>query len=81
MSASRAKNTKPELLLRKALWQAGARGYRLHYRVKLPKSSPPYEGGVSPALGRRGGSLRPAASVRPDISFVSKKVAIFVNDY
>ena len=32
MSANRAKNTKPELLLRKALWQAGARGYRLHYK-------------------------------------------------
>src|SRR5687768_15682023 len=52
MSANRAKNTKPELLLRKALWQAGARGYRLHYK-KVPG--------------------------RPDISFVSKKVAIFVN--
>jgi DNA mismatch endonuclease (patch repair protein) len=52
MSANRAKNTKPELLLRKALWQAGARGYRLHYK-RVPG--------------------------RPDISFVSKKVAIFVN--
>ncbi|MGD9561925.1 MAG: very short patch repair endonuclease [Pyrinomonadaceae bacterium] len=79
MSANRAKNTKPELLLRQALYQAGARGYRLHYRVKLPQGSPPYEGGVSPASGRRGGSLRLAASVRPDISFVSKKLAIFVN--
>lgn len=52
MSANRAKDTKPELLLRKALWQAGARGYRLHYN-RVPG--------------------------RPDISFVSKKVAIFVN--
>jgi DNA mismatch endonuclease (patch repair protein) len=52
MSANRAKNTKPELLLRKALWQAGARGYRLHYK-RVPG--------------------------HPDISFVSKKVAIFVN--
>jgi DNA mismatch endonuclease (patch repair protein) len=32
MSANRAKNTKPELQLRKALWHAGARGYRLHYK-------------------------------------------------
>jgi DNA mismatch endonuclease (patch repair protein) len=52
MSANRAKNTKPELLLRKALWHAGARGYRLHYK-RVPG--------------------------RPDISFLSKKVAIFVN--
>ncbi|MGD9589277.1 MAG: hypothetical protein AB7Q37_00550 [Pyrinomonadaceae bacterium] len=34
---------------------------------------------MSPALGRRGGSLRHAATVRPDISFVSKKTAIFVH--
>ena len=52
MSANRAKNTKPEIQLRKALWQSGARGYRLHYK-RVPG--------------------------RPDISFVSKKVAIFVN--
>jgi len=32
MSAIKAKNTKPELLLRKALWQAGIRGYRLHWK-------------------------------------------------
>jgi DNA mismatch endonuclease (patch repair protein) len=30
MSANKAKNTGPEMLLRKALWQAGIRGYRLH---------------------------------------------------
>ncbi len=30
MSAIRSKNTKPELILRKALWQLGIRGYRLH---------------------------------------------------
>src|SRR5687768_13013552 len=30
MSANRAKNTSPELLLRKAIWQMGFRGYRLH---------------------------------------------------
>ena len=32
MSANKAKDTKPELLLRKALWAAGHRGYRLHYK-------------------------------------------------
>lgn len=52
MSANRAKDSKPELLLRKALWHAGLRGYRLHYS-RVPG--------------------------RPDISFVSKKLAIFVH--
>lgn len=52
MSANRAKGTKPEVTLRKALWRAGHRGYRLHYK-KIPG--------------------------RPDITFVSKKVAIFVH--
>jgi DNA mismatch endonuclease, patch repair protein len=51
MSANRAKNTTPELTLRKALWASGLRGYRLHYK-KIPG--------------------------RPDITFVSKKTAIFV---
>lgn len=32
MSANKAKNTKPELLLRKALWKNGIRGYRLHWK-------------------------------------------------
>lgn len=32
MSANRAKNTKPELTLRKALWAAGLRSYRLHLK-------------------------------------------------
>ena len=32
MSRNRAKNTDPELTLRKALWSAGLRGYRLHAR-------------------------------------------------
>ena len=32
MSRIRAKNTKPELWLRKALWSAGVRGYRLHWK-------------------------------------------------
>jgi DNA mismatch endonuclease (patch repair protein) len=52
MSANKAKNTKPELLLRKLLWESGFRGYRINYK-KIPG--------------------------RPDIVFVSKKVAIFVN--
>lgn len=30
MQANRAKNTTPEVLLRKQLWAAGHRGYRLH---------------------------------------------------
>lgn len=52
MSRNKAKNTKPEILLRKALWEKHIRGYRLNYK-KAPG--------------------------RPDIAFVSKKVAIFVN--
>jgi DNA mismatch endonuclease (patch repair protein) len=32
MSANKAKNTKPELALRKLLWQEGLRGYRVNYR-------------------------------------------------
>ena len=35
MRANKAKNTKPEVLLRKALREAGLRGYRLHSR-QLP---------------------------------------------
>ena len=35
MQGNKAKDSKPELLLRKALWQAGVRGYRLH-RKDLP---------------------------------------------
>ena len=30
MSKNRGKNTKPELLLRKSLWNKGIRGYRIH---------------------------------------------------
>lgn len=52
MSHNKAKNTKPELLVRKALWEKGHRGYRLH-----PKNIPG----------------------RPDIAFIGKKIAIFVN--
>ena len=32
MSANKAKDTKPELKLRKALWKAGLKGYRLNWR-------------------------------------------------
>ncbi len=52
MSRNKAKDTKPELILRKALWKNGVRGYRTH-----PKNIPG----------------------RPDICFLSKKIAIFVN--
>ena len=52
MSANKAKNTKPEIVLRKALLKAGISGYRLNY------------------TGVPG---------RPDITFVAKKVAIFVH--
>lgn len=32
MSANRGKDSGPEVLLRKALWRRGFRGYRLHYK-------------------------------------------------
>lgn len=35
MRGNKGKNTKPELRLRKALWAAGIRGYRLHWK-KVP---------------------------------------------
>jgi DNA mismatch endonuclease (patch repair protein) len=35
MSANKDKDTKPEILLRKALWNEGLRGYRLHWK-KVP---------------------------------------------
>ena len=35
MSSNKAKNTKPELLLRKVLWANGIKGYRLHWK-KVP---------------------------------------------
>jgi len=52
MSANKAKNTKPELLFRKALSNADIKGYRLHWK-KAPG--------------------------KPDIAFVGKKIAIFIN--
>jgi len=33
MSRIRARNTKPELRLRRLLWESGVRGYRLHSRL------------------------------------------------
>lgn len=32
MRSNKGKNTKPEILFRKALWNAGIRGYRLHWK-------------------------------------------------
>ena len=52
MSANKAKNTNPELLFRKTLWNNGIKGYRLHWK-NIPG--------------------------RPDIAFVGKKIAIFIN--
>jgi len=37
MSANKSRNTKPELVLRKALWANGIKGYRLHWK-KAPGS-------------------------------------------
>lgn len=34
MSSIRAKNTKPELAIRKRLWSIGIRGYRIHYDIQ-----------------------------------------------
>ena len=52
MRSNKAKDTKPEITVRKMLWAAGFRGYRLH-RKDIPG--------------------------KPDIAFIGKKVAIFVN--
>lgn len=35
MSANKAKNTRPEVMFRKALWAANIKGYRLHWK-KVP---------------------------------------------
>jgi DNA mismatch endonuclease (patch repair protein) len=35
MSSIKGKNTKPEVTLRKALWNSGTKGYRLHWK-KIP---------------------------------------------
>jgi DNA mismatch endonuclease (patch repair protein) len=51
MSQIRGKNTTPEIKLRKMLFAAGIRGYRIHYN--LPG--------------------------KPDVVFIKKKIAIFVD--
>jgi DNA mismatch endonuclease Vsr len=33
MSSNKAKNTSPELILRKSLWNHGGKGYRIHWNV------------------------------------------------
>lgn len=33
MSANKARDTRPEIILRKTLWREGRRGYRLHKRI------------------------------------------------
>ena len=52
MRSNKRSDTGPEILLRKALWKEGLRGYRKNFK-KVPGS--------------------------PDICFVSKKLAIFIN--
>jgi DNA mismatch endonuclease (patch repair protein) len=52
MSANKAKGTSPELILRKALYNAGIRGYRLNVK-DIPG--------------------------KPDIVFLGRKIAIFIN--
>jgi DNA mismatch endonuclease (patch repair protein) len=52
MRSNKRSDTGPEILLRKALWKEGLRGYRKNFE-KVPGS--------------------------PDICFVSKKLAIFIN--
>ncbi len=52
MARVRVRDTAPELLLRRALWAAGVRGYRLHVKT-LPG--------------------------KPDIAFIGRKLAVFVD--
>jgi DNA mismatch endonuclease, patch repair protein len=52
MKRVKTRDTAPELLLRKALWAAGLRGWRLHPR-KVPG--------------------------RPDLAWIGKRVAVFVD--
>lgn len=51
MRSNKSKDTQPELMLRKELWNRGLR-YRKHYKKAIGK---------------------------PDIAFVSKKIAVFVD--
>ncbi|MEO5860287.1 MAG: very short patch repair endonuclease [Pyrinomonadaceae bacterium] len=77
MSANRAKNTKPELLLRKALYNAGHRGYRINFRISDLQS--PISNPKSQLPNPKSQITNPKSSVRPDITFTSKKLAIFVH--
>jgi DNA mismatch endonuclease, patch repair protein len=52
MSRVRSRDTQPELVLRRSLWQAGVRGWRLH-----PAGIPG----------------------RPDLAWVGRRVAVFVD--
>ncbi len=52
MARVRVRDTAPELLLRRALWAAGVRGWRLHLKT-LPG--------------------------KPDVAFVGRKLAVFVD--
>jgi len=51
MSRIRGRNTSPEIKLRKALYEVGLRGYRVHYKI----------------------------SGKPDVVFLKKKIAIFID--
>jgi DNA mismatch endonuclease (patch repair protein) len=51
MSRIRSKDTAIEIVFRRLLWNAGMRGYRLHYN----------------------------APGKPDIAFVSKRIAVFID--
>lgn len=44
MRGNKSKDTQPELLLRKALWQAGLRGYRVHWKALPGKPDVCYPG-------------------------------------
>jgi DNA mismatch endonuclease (patch repair protein) len=44
MSANKSKNTKPEIIIRKALWKNGNKGYRLHWRKTPGKPDIAYPG-------------------------------------
>ena len=64
MSANRARDSRPELLLRKALWSNGLRGYRLHFKIRLTRQT---------RKTRQTRSTIRNQCVRPDISYVGKR--------
>jgi DNA mismatch endonuclease (patch repair protein) len=94
MSANRPRDTKPELALRQALRLTGHRGYRINYRPQLHKPTVQKPSVQKPARskGTKGGNPTgrkgvprvssphvSKGSVRPDITFVGRKLAIFVH--